>query len=213
LDHPHPTNLPNHLSDGVEEVDDDGEPTPILDLIKVQDLLGGQLITVLEQSGYRPPPPAVDLVTDASTAVARALAEDHQSMLRHSSQDPLRVALRKILILAETLEGLRGSSLKKIRRAVNPLQRRITMVAAGLALLIPPVVLKPAIEEAVKTYVQYQLSQWADDDKQESKAVQQVFNVGNDLIINSADPAAAALNVGRRTLVGDVGLAEADDFV
>jgi hypothetical protein len=93
---------------------------PVLGLIEVQDLLGGELIVLLNQTGYRPPPPAVELVFDVSNAVALAYERVARHRRHGNYQREFDAALLKLYNLATYLEGLKGKSQKKVRRAVSP---------------------------------------------------------------------------------------------
>jgi hypothetical protein len=131
----------------------------IADLEFAQSLLSAEMLSLLNATGYKPPPPAYELILDTSDAVVRAIgAYDPKNYVPYYLKSDYEEAVKKLQTLHRRLVELRGTSIMKVRRETSRLYMSVAAIGAGLSLIAPAVIEKP-VQEVVKQVVQYEIKQ------------------------------------------------------
>ena len=119
-------------------------------LDRLQLLVTGELLILLHQTGYRPPPQPGRLVSDLENAVAAAARKPDRVSVAQA-----RGAVEHVLGRIEELEG---KSAKRVRRELSPLRRRLVYAALAVQVVMAPAY-TGAASEVGKSFARQQLQE------------------------------------------------------
>jgi hypothetical protein len=120
----------------------------LIRLDSLQSLVTGELLVLLNQLGYKPPPPVGRLVADLERAVWAAARRPERVTVEHA-----RSAVAYVLRRVDELEG---KSAKRVRRELSPLRRRLLYAAIAAQIAMAPAY-TGAASEVGKSLARHQL--------------------------------------------------------